>query len=81
MDRKFSLEFQYQLYLKRIGLTEETMHPEQKIQTKQAFFGAIGQILIVLRDDMYDCTEDEAVQVMEAMMNEVTQYFLLRTQN
>jgi hypothetical protein len=78
---KFSLEYQYQLYLKRIGLSELSMHPEQKIQTKQAFFGAIGQILLLLRDDMYECTEDEAVQIMEKMTNEVTQYFLLRTQN
>ena len=81
MDEKFSLEYQYKIYLKRVGITEDIMHPEQKIQTKQAFYGAIGQLLILLRDDMYNCTEDEAVQILQSMLNEVTDYFLLRTQN
>jgi hypothetical protein len=81
-DKKiFSLEYQYQLYLKRVGLTEALMHSEQSIQTRQAFFGATGQMLLLLRDDMYEFEEDECIQIMEDMVNEVTQYFLKRTQN
>ena len=78
---KFNLEYQYQLYLKRVGLKESEMHPEQKIQTKQAFYGATGQILLLLRDDMTVYDEDKCIEIMEGLLNEVTQYFLLRTQN
>jgi hypothetical protein len=78
---KFNLEYQYQLYLKRIGLNESEMHPEQKIQTKQAFYGATGQILLLLRDDMSELPEDEGVDILDSLMNQVSQYFLERTQN
>jgi hypothetical protein len=82
MDKKvFSLEHQYQLYLKRCNITEQQMHPAQRKETKQAFFGAIGQILLVLREDMYELSEDEAVQVMEGMINEVSQHFVDITTN
>jgi len=78
---KFNLEYQYQLYLKRVALSEETMHPEQKIQTRQAFYGAVGQILILLRDDAGQLPEDEAMKIFESLMNQVSKYFLKRTQN
>lgn len=82
MDKKFSLENQYQLYLKRVGITEEQMHPIQRKETKQAFFGACGQMLILFRDGIGAIeNENEAVQTMESMMTQVAEYFLLITKN
>lgn len=52
MNKQFDLEHQYQLYLKRVALSENTMHPQQKKQLKEAFMGACGQMLILLRDDV-----------------------------
>lgn len=52
MMDKFSLEIQYQLYLQRIELKESEMHPVQKVQLRQAFFGACGQMILLLRDDL-----------------------------
>jgi hypothetical protein len=57
------------------------MHPEQKIQLKQTFYGATGQLLLLFRDDLSELEEDKAVEVMETLLNQVTNYFLLRTQN
>jgi hypothetical protein len=77
MDKKFELEHQYQLYLQRVGLKESAMHPVQKRQIKQAFIGGIGQMLILLRDDVGAIEdEDEAVKVMESLLNQVGDYFL-----
>ena len=78
---KFDLEYQYQLYLKRIGLHESEMHPEQKIQTKQAFYGAAGQILLLINNDMTELEEDKCIKIVESLINQVSQYFLKRTQN
>jgi hypothetical protein len=81
MDQKFKLEYQYQLYLKRIALKEEEMHPEQKIQTRQAFFGACGQILLLMHNDIAELSEEEGVKILDNLMNQVSSYFLSRTQN
>lgn len=72
----FSLEEQYQLYLKRIKLSEETMHSEQRKQLKQTFFGACGQMIILLRDEISELEEIDGVKVLEGMLGEVTNFFL-----
>lgn len=39
-ENPFDLEHQYQLYLKRVKLSETTMSEVQKKETRQAFMGA-----------------------------------------
>lgn len=76
---KFNLEKQYQLYLERIGLKESQMHPVQKTETKRAFMGGCGQLLILLRDDVGDLEEEEAVEQIESMINQVQSFWLKET--
>lgn len=77
---KFNIEEQYQLYLQRISLNEKTMHPLQRIQLRQTFFGAFGQALILMRDEVGAIeNEDEAIEVMKNMINQVGQFFLSET--
>ena len=76
MENIFDLEHQYQLYLQRVALNEETMHPEQKKQLRQTFMGACGQMLILLRDELALLDEDEAIANMADMLNQVENYFL-----
>lgn len=78
-NKTFDLEYQYQLYLKRVGLTEAQMHPEQKKQLRQAFMGACGQIILLLRDEVGKLEEAEAIKVMQDMMNQVGTYFMKET--
>lgn len=73
---QFNIEYQYQLYLKRIGLREDSMHPQQKKQLKEAFFGATGQILVLLREGVGDLEEDDAVNVLNDMETQVLQFFV-----
>lgn len=79
--KKIDLEEQYQLYLGRVALREATMHPEQKIQLRQTFFGAIGQFLILLETEVADMEEMEAVECLENCKDQVAQYFLSRSIN
>lgn len=59
-----------------VGLTEDRMHPVQLRQTKQAFFGAAGQVLIYLRDDLGAKDNETAVDGMQAMLDEVGDFWL-----
>lgn len=79
--KKISLEQQYQLYLGRVALNEKTMHPEQKLQLRDAFFGAIGQFLILTMTEIAPLDEDEAVKVLDNIEDQVAQHFLSRTIN
>ena len=76
---EFNLEKQYQKYLKLVNLSESNMHPIQKKETKRAFMGACGQMLVLLRDELALLDEDKAVQVLQEMNNEVSNYFLSET--
>ena len=61
-DKAFKLEHQYQLYLQRVALSEDKMHPQQKHQLRQAFMGCAGQMIILLRDDLAQLSEDDGVE-------------------
>lgn len=77
--KQFDLEEQYKLYLQRMGLKEEKMHPQQKTETKRAFMGACGQMLLLLRDELSELPEHEAVKTMQSMLNQVGQFFINET--
>lgn len=76
---EFNLEHQYQLYLQRMALSEKTMHPQQSIQLRQTFFGAAGQMLILLRDEISKLEEKEAVDTLQDLINQVANFFLAET--
>lgn len=78
-DPIFNLEHQYQLYLKRVNLNEYTMHPVQKIETKRAFMGGVGQLLFLMRDDMTELGDEEAMGVLESLKNQVGKYWNQQT--
>jgi len=78
-NKTFDLEHQYQLYLKRVGLKEENMHYVQSKETRQAFMGACGQMLILLRDDLGELEESKAIDTMQDMINQVQNYFMKAT--
>lgn len=78
---KFNVEYQYQLYLKQMGLSEETMHPEQKLQIKNTFYGSFGQLLLLMRDEISELEEDKAIDVLGDLLNEVVNHFLAINKN
>ena len=77
--QEFNLEHQYQLYLQRMALSESTMHPQQKIQLRQTFFGASGQMLILLRDELSKLEEEKAMKTLQDLINQVGNFFLAET--
>lgn len=69
--KEFNLEDRYKFYLEKVGLDESKMHIQQKTETKRAFYGACGQMLVMMRDEVGALDEDEAIEVMQDMINQV----------
>lgn len=74
-NKTFDLEHQYRLYLERMNLRETDMHPVQRLQLKQTFYGSAGQVLLMLRDDVGKLPDDQAVNVLEDLISQVFNYF------
>ena len=71
MDQ-FKVEWQYQQWLKRMNLSEAMMHPQQKAQLKYAFYGAWGQLLILMRDGVTEFpSEVDGAMVLQDMLDQV----------
>jgi len=76
MNGNLNLENQFKQYLERVGLVPATMSTVQYQETKRAFFGACGQMLVLLRDDVGGIAdEDEAVVALEDLNNQVTSFW------
>lgn len=73
---KFTIETQWHLYLKRVGLSEAMLPEVQRIEMKRTFFGAAGQILFLMRDDVADLPELEGIKVLEAMKSEIGEFWM-----
>lgn len=74
--KKIDLENSYQLYLKRCKLDEKTMHPVQKKETRQAFYGGVGTIIgFMIGDDFNDYSEDEIYDIITDMSDQVKTHF------
>lgn len=74
-DIIFTVEHQYKLYLERVALQEELMHPTQAVQLRQTFYGAWGQQLLLMRNEVAEFEEEVGVRIMQAMLDEVRDYF------
>lgn len=72
---EFNIEDQYQFYLNLVGLKEDKMHPVQKKQTKMAFYGAYGQLLVTLKEDVSRLETKKAVKVLSDMLEQVDNFW------
>lgn len=72
----FDVEKQFLEYAKRVKLDKNRVPAIQWIETRRAFFGAWGQALYMLRDDLSELTEDDGVEVLEMMWQEVSNFWI-----
>lgn len=72
----FDLEKQYKTYLRTVGLDEAKMPLIQRTETKRAFMGACGQMLLIVFNDFENITEDEGIEALEHMKKQVETFFL-----
>lgn len=71
----FNLDSQYKAYLKMVGLDESKMIPIQRIETKRAFMAGCGQMLVLMRDEVSQLQEDNAVEALESMIQQTETFW------
>ena len=62
-----AVEQKYQEYLRLVKLDEGQMPHGQRVETRRAFFAGAGSTLLVIRDEVSELDEDDAVKVMQDM--------------
>ena len=73
--KKIDLEEQFETYLKKMDLTGNISRV-QYVETKRAFMGACGQMLIIFRDEIGTIeNEEEAVKQMKSLWDQVAEYW------
>ena len=72
----FNIDHQWNLYLERVGLKGQRIGIEQYRELKRAFFGATGQLLMLMKNELAELDESAAVKTLESMINEVGDYWL-----
>ena len=71
----FNIEDQYQFYLKKMKLSEATMHPTQRVQLRQTFMGACGIILLLIRDEFATLSDEDGDRMFTSMIDQVGVYW------
>ena len=74
-DKVFNIDHQWSLYLERVGLKGKKINPNAYREMKQAFFGAFGQSILLLRDEVAALPEEDGMEVLDGLINQVGNYF------
>lgn len=72
----YNIETHYRKYLHLMSLDESKMADIQRKQTRRAFYGAWGQLLILMRDGISTHEEEEGINIMQAMLNQVAEFWI-----
>lgn len=79
MTKDFDLNHQWGLFLERCSLKEVKMPEDQRREMKRAFFGACGQLLILMKDELADYSDKEgdeaAANVLQNMLDQVGDFW------
>jgi hypothetical protein len=71
----FIIEEQFQEYCKRCQLNLDACSPTQVIEMRRTFYGAIGQLLIYLRDDLADKSKADGAVELERIWQQVMSFW------
>jgi hypothetical protein len=79
IQQDFSLDHQWKLFLERCGVPENKMPEDQRREMKRVFFGACGQLLILLRDELGEYEEkrgeEAAAKILQNMLDQIEDFW------
>ena len=67
----YDIEAQFLKYCEMSNLPLDKMHAVQLVETRRAFYGAGGQMLLLLRDGVSELQEMVGVVICERMLNQI----------
>jgi hypothetical protein len=71
----FNIEYQFGIYLEQTGLAGQELPPRLLRELKRAFFGGSAQTYMIMRDDLRQLPEEEAVGKMVDFSNQIFSFF------
>jgi hypothetical protein len=74
-DRSFNFEQQFFNYIKTVGLNEKKMSPIQYVELHRAFVAGVTQLVMYMYTVIGDTGDDDAVDLLEAVMRQVEEYW------
>lgn len=69
------IEFMFNQYLMMTALDKLDKNSIQYKETKRAYYGAIGQLLLIQRDELTQLTDNEAADTLESLLSETTEFW------
>lgn len=81
MKNIFDLDYQYRQYLQTVGLSESQMSEGQRRETKRAFIAGLGAMLILFRNNIPQMGEEKAIETLEKMTKDVSDFFVIESLN
>lgn len=74
-NEKFNIEKQYIQWLNLMQLKLDQMHPIQKIQLRQAFYGAVAMMITDVFTEVSNLPDEEAFSALDDMENQCVNYW------
>jgi hypothetical protein len=71
----FNLDYQFFMYLKRYGVHWEDLPPIQFREMKRAFYGAMGQMLMLYMNDIPQMPEKESTPKILWMRQQIFDFW------
>lgn len=76
IKKDFDLHYQFKLYMERCSVPDISKMPADQLrETRRAFFGACGQMLILFRDEITEFDESAGIEIMQDLLNQVCRYW------
>ena len=72
---KFDLEYQYHLFLQRMGLSESQMPADQRREIKRTFMAAMGQMLMICVVDLDSLKHPQSSECITYMSDQIKDFF------
>lgn len=72
---KFSIDHWYKHYLEKMKLDKMKMSKYQEQETKRAFYGGFGSLLVLSNDYLSELEEEKAMEILDNLFKEVNDFF------
>lgn len=75
MSKKVNLEEQWKKYLNLVAVKESELPQIQRQEMRRAFFGGMGQVLVLGREVISLMSEKDQVKILQDMADQVARFW------
>lgn len=79
LEQSLNIYDQWKLYLHLSGYEDRQLPIVQERETKRSFMAGIGQMLMLMRNEIPNLSEDEAVKAFDQLIQQVSDFWIGET--